>query len=241
MNGSANIDFGTTPIDKVLLSFANNQSNKYDAFDQVNCWSPTNTSIMINNLTENDTHTFCLMNESAQTVSPLDCLSFRPRNALDDYDPIWLSDADKPLAIGLLVMALLICLAFGCGIGVLIVQRQANVQNRFKQNFSTRSESMTPDWKRENKIRDFSYPYTDDDTASIASGKSYVTAVNPSRFDLIKMRLEKAENPVQIESENQYDLEDMPYSTVWFKQFNINFILFLFSKKIQGTCGTLLS
>lgn len=213
LNGSVKIEFDQIPQNQVLLTFANDRSNKNALIDHINCWSALTNSIVIENALENETKMFCLMDKQAKTISPFDCLSILPRNNYSGSDSVWLTEDDKVLAIGLLVMGLLIFLCFGFGIGVFIVKRKLNAKNNRKQSTLSRPDSMTPDWKHD-KRNGLSYPYTDNDTASIASGKSYVTAVNPSRFDLIKMRLEKAENPYCVENEIQYDLEDMPYSKV---------------------------
>lgn len=215
LNGSVEIEFEHIPSNHVLLTFASGQSNKDILIENIDCWTTTDNYMVVSNLLANETQTFCLMEKDAKTVSPLDCISILPRNSLEDseLDSVWLTEDDKALAIGLLVMGLIICIACGFGVGILIVKRQLNTKNRRKLSTSSRPDLVSPDWKHDN--RDFSFPYNDD-TMSIVSGKStYVAAVNPSRFDLIKMRLEKSENPTQHESENQYDLEDMPYSKVY--------------------------
>lgn len=216
-NGSVKIDFERIPYDQVLLTFASNQSNKNAVIDQMDCWSTVNDSMILTNLMENETQTFCLMGKDATTVSPLDCLSILPRNSeLDSSsDSVWLTEDDKTLAIILLVVGLILCLAFGFGIGMLIVRRQVNARNNKKQSDMSRPDLISSDWRNDKRIEDNGYPYTDSDTISMASDRgSYVAAVNPSRFDLIKIRLEKAENPVPHVSENLYGLEDMPDSKV---------------------------
>lgn len=213
MNGSVKIEFEQIPTNHVLLTFVNDKSNKNATIDEIDCWTTVNDSMIVTNLSENETQTYCLMEKEAKTVSPLDCLSILPRNMDFDQDSAWLTEDDKALAIGLLVAGLILCLVFGFGIGMLIVKRQA--QNKRNESRFIRPDLISSDWKHDNKKEDIGYPYTDNDTMSIASDRSnYVAAVNPSRFDLIKMRLEKAENPVPCDSENLYGLEDMPYLKV---------------------------
>lgn len=213
LNGSVKIEFEEIPANHVLLTFVNDQSNKNATIDEIDCWSTVNDSMIVTNLSQNETQTYCLMEKEAKTVSPLDCLSILPRN-MDieqdsDQDSAWLTEDDKALAIGLLVAGLILCLVFGFGIGMLIVKRLA--QNQIKESRFTRPDLISSDWNHDNKNEDIGYPYTDNDTMSIASDQgNYVAAVNPSRFDLIKMRLDKAENPVPCDSENLYGLEDMP-------------------------------
>lgn len=156
---------------------------------------------------------FCLMEKESKTVSPLDCLSILPRNSASDSvpDAVWLTEDDKTLFVGLLVMGLIICLILGFVIGMWIVKRQATATNCRKVSSFSRPDLISSDWRHDNRSDDNGYPYTDNDTISVASDRSsYVAAVNPSRFDLIKMRLEKAENPTPSQSQNLYDLEDMP-------------------------------
>lgn len=217
LNGSVKIEFEEIPDDQVLLTFASGQTNKDVIINDIDCWTTDSKSMVVSNLIENETQTFCLMDKGDQTVSPLDCLSILPRNSLYDpaSDAVWLTEDDKLLAIGLLVMGLIICLVIGFGIGMWIVKRQSIARNNRKQSISSRPDMMPPDWKHYNRNEDF--PYTDNDNVSIASDRSsYVMAVNPSRFDLIKMKLEKSENPTVHESGNLYDLEDMPYSKVFY-------------------------
>lgn len=216
LNGSVKIDFEQIPYDHVLLTFANDQSNENSTINQIDCWSTIDNSMIVSNLTSSETQTFCLMEKEAKTVSPLDCLSILPRNSEieSSLDSVWLTEDDKALTIGLLVLGLILCLGFGFGIGMLIVKRQVQWRNRGKQSgLSSRPDLISSDWKSDKRNEDIGYPYTDTDTISMASDEgSYVAAVNPSRFDLIKIRLEKAENPEKVE--NQYDLEDMPSSKV---------------------------
>lgn len=212
LNGSIKIDFDRTANNHVLLKFANDQSNEDSTIDEIDCWSIVSDSIIVSNVLGNETQTFCLMEKEAKTISPLDCLSILPRASGSDSDStsdtVWLTEDDKALAIGLLVTGLILCLVLGFGIAVLIVKRQANAEKFTKQSVLTRPDLISSDWNNDKT-------YTDGDTISMASNRScYVPAVNPSRFDLIKMRLEKAENPVPCEMENQYGLEDMPYSKV---------------------------
>ncbi|XP_037036383.1 uncharacterized protein LOC119074378 [Bradysia coprophila] len=207
-NGSIKIVFDEIPRDHVLLTFNSDQSNVH-ASNDIDCWSPINDSMVVDKLYDGETQMFCLMEKDASTVSPLDCLSILPRNSASDSDSVWLTEDDKSLAIGLLVMGLVICLGVGFAFGLLIVKRQAKAQNYGKQSGLARPDLISSDW-RSSKANE-SYPYSDNDTISVASDQ-YVAAVNPSRFDLIKMRLEKSEKPEQNEGQNQYDLEDMPYS-----------------------------
>lgn len=216
LNGSVKIDFDRIPYDHVLLTFENDQSNANATINQIDCWSTIDDSMIVSNVFGSETQTFCLMEKEAQTVSPLDCLSILPRNIDIESTPdsVWLSEDDKALTIGLLVLGLILCLVFGFGIGMLIVKRQVQWRNRRKQSgLSSRPDLISSDWKSDKRNEDIGYPYTDTDTISMASDEgSYVAAVNPSRFDLIKIRLEKAENSEKVE--NQYDLEDMPSSKV---------------------------
>lgn len=215
LNGSVKIEFEQIPENHVLLTFTNDQSNQNATIDEIDCWSTVNDSMIVSNLSEHETQTFCLMEREAKTVSPLDCLSILPRNMNSVQDSAWLTEDDKALVIGLLVAGLILCLIFGFGIGMLIVRRLANDQNYAKEGRFSRPDLITSDWKHDHRNNDIAYPYTDNDTLSIASDRNdYVAAVNPSRFDLIKMKLEKAENPIPCEIENLYGLEDMPYSKV---------------------------
>lgn len=214
LNGSIKIDFERTPYDHVLLTFTTDQSNKNAMIDNIDCWSANNDSMIVSNLDTNETQMFCLMEKEAKTVSPLDCLSILPKNSAFISDPVWLTEDDKALAVGLFVMGIILCLVFGFGIGMLIVNRQVHTRNtRKKSSFSSRPDLISSDWNNDKRNEDTGYPYTDNDTISMASD-NYIPAVNPSPFDLIKMRLEKAENPVIHQSENQYDLENMPYLKV---------------------------
>lgn len=210
-NGRIRIDFYQIPHDQILLTFNSDRSNVH-ATDDIDCWSTINDSMVVEKLYGGETQMFCLMEKDASTVSPLDCLSILPRSVDSDSDSVWLTEDDRSMAIGLLVMGLIICLSLGFAIGIFIVKRQARAQKYVKPRCSSRPDLITSDW-RNSKINE-SYPYTDNDTISVASDKDYVAAVNPSRFDLIKMRLDKSENPDQQQSQNQYDLEDMPYTKV---------------------------
>lgn len=213
-NGSVQIDFDRIPHNQVLLTFNSDQSN-VNATNEIDCWSTINDSMVVDKLFGGETQMFCLMGKDAGTVSPLDCLSILPRSGEYDSDSVWLTDDDRALAIGLLVMGLIICLGVGLAIGIFIVRRQTKAKNYAKPGGLARPDLISSDWRRSNC--NGTYPYTDNDTISVASDMgvdNYVAAVNPSRFDLIKMRLEKSENPEQHESQNQYDLEDMPYSKV---------------------------
>lgn len=216
-NGSVKIDFEFTPYDHVLLTFANDKSNQNAAIDEIDCWSTVNDSMVVAKLIGKETQTFCLMEKEATTVSPLDCLSILPKNRASDAssDSTWLTEDDKTLAVSLLVVGLILCLALGFGLGMLIVERQANARNNRKQSDMSRPDLISSDWRNDKRNEDIGYPYTDSDTISMASDRSsYVAAVNPSRFDLIKIRLEKAENPAPHLTQNIYDLEDMPSSKV---------------------------
>ncbi|KAJ6636262.1 hypothetical protein Bhyg_14850 [Pseudolycoriella hygida] len=203
-DGSIKIDFERIPYDHVLLTFTNDRSNKEATVKEIDCWSTANLSMTVPNALGDETQTFCLMEKDAKTVSPLDCLSILPRNGAQDSgsDLVWLMEDDKALVVSLLVVGLIVCLVFGFGIGTLIVRRQVNARKYAKRRTESRPDLITSDWRD-------GHPYAESDTMSVVSDRSnYVPA--PSQFDLIKMRLEKAENP--NESENQYGLEDMPYS-----------------------------
>ncbi len=219
LNGSVKIDFEHIPSDHVLLTFANDQTNKNADVNGIECWSSiVNNSIIVSqSFRSGETQMFCLMEKEAKTVSPLDCLSILPKNGslVEDEDSVWLTEDDRALAIGLLVMGLILCMVVGVVIGIVIVKRQVNVKKRAGLS---RPDLIGSDWNSDRRSKVASYPYTDTDAMSVASDRSsnYVAAVNPSRFDLIKIQLEKSENPAPHQSQNQYDLEDMPSSKVLF-------------------------
>lgn len=217
LNGSVEIDFDHIPLDHVLLTFTNDQSNENVTAQGIDCWSEMSESVVVSKSFESDTQMFCLMEKEEKTVSPFDCLSILPRNGGEESnaDTVWLTEDDKALAIGLLVTGLILCMILGISIGILIVKRKANSKNSGNERQFSRPDLIT-DWRNDQSNAKVSYPYTDSDTISVASDSSnYVPAVNPSRFDLIKMQLEKSENPDRHESKNLYDLEDMPYLKVY--------------------------
>lgn len=130
--GDVIVDVDTLTENSVLIWFSlADRDTYYTANDEIACVIGTTTSIPVNNLRDDTAYTFCLMDSSEKTVSPLDCISYTKRHIREQP---WLLDSSKSLIISMLAVACSISVLVGLAVGRFVwktemFQRKTN-QNR---------------------------------------------------------------------------------------------------------------
>lgn len=122
--------------DNLLVIWFDELQNSADiSDDDINCMSAngiTPTSIL--DLKDNVLYSFCLMDTTSSTVSPLDCVPYMKRQY--EIDSVWLYGSSKPLTISLIAIGSALNVLLGIAIGFWI----------FKYNpFSTRVSQLSND------------------------------------------------------------------------------------------------
>lgn len=79
-------------------------------------------TIFINNLRENTNYLFCLMDIESGTVSPFSCISYFMGAAELPAIESWLSDEEKTLFIGMVVLSIFLCILFGSFMGYVLLR-----------------------------------------------------------------------------------------------------------------------
>lgn len=112
------------------------QSDSQTVFQQnastLNCLRLISFKTVIKNLVLNTAYTFCLMDQNALVISPLNCGSYYHR--IQKKDNSWLAIDNLACVIGSTVFALLLSVIFGTVLGVLILRQNPNW---IKSNFQT--------------------------------------------------------------------------------------------------------
>lgn len=126
----------------VLIWFtSNDQAANLIAGDDINCLiSSDGTSFQINNLIKNSAYTFCLMDQIAITVSPLDCISFKKKN--DSKALPWLYDNSKSHMIGITLVVYVLNILLGLAIGISTKKLKVLKNNRKKSFVRSYSSSV---------------------------------------------------------------------------------------------------
>lgn len=113
----------------VLIWFNDRVANLI-AGDDINCLIGSGTSFQIDNLIKNSTYTFCLMDQIAITVSPLDCISYRKKS--DSKALPWLYDNSKSHMIGITFVVYVLNILLGLAIGMSTKKLKVLKNNRKK-------------------------------------------------------------------------------------------------------------
>lgn len=124
-NGSIGLELQYVTSDLVVVWFDNrtvHQRSNNTGPNTANCVMPENRLVYFDNLMPDMVYTVCLMQKHSTLVSPLDCLSFSTI-ASGYEEPIWLTDHDKGVTIGLSVCGILFFLLFGVLIGYWTLRR----------------------------------------------------------------------------------------------------------------------
>lgn len=85
-----------------------------------NCLVDLSNTILINDLKEDTGYTFCVMNTSRKTASPLDCMSYYNHGKPEQFSTVWLYEGSKPLAISIVVVACTANIIIGMIVGATI-------------------------------------------------------------------------------------------------------------------------
>lgn len=115
---SLNIKNVEDGISAVVIWFDESQNSGEMIGEEINCISES-TSITIANLRNNVLYSFCLMDSTSTSVSPLDCISYLKRS--DQMKSAWLLESSKTLTVILLVVSLVLSIVVGIATGFWIL------------------------------------------------------------------------------------------------------------------------
>lgn len=116
-NGQVHLNIENEHDDLMVIWFDELQNSVDISDDDVNCVSTKEiTSAPIPDFKENVIYTFCLMDATSSTVSPLDCMSYMKRRE-HEIDSFWLYESNKPITIALIVISSVVSVGFGIAIG----------------------------------------------------------------------------------------------------------------------------
>lgn len=115
-DGDVILEVDTVIKNSVLIWFSLVDRETYiTASEEITCVIGAQNSIPVYNLREETAYTFCLMDSTEKTVSPLDCISYTKRHV--GYTTPWLFNSSKSLIISMAVVACSISALIGLAIG----------------------------------------------------------------------------------------------------------------------------
>lgn len=119
--GEVLVEVDTLSENFVLLWFSllDQENIYYTASDEIACVIGSKNSVPIHNLKEDTTYTFCLMDSTEKTVSPLDCMSYTKQHTLEQP---WLLNSNKSFIISMTAVACSISLLIGLAIGAFVLK-----------------------------------------------------------------------------------------------------------------------
>lgn len=118
--GEVLVEVDTLSENFVLLWFSElDQETYYTASDEISCAIGSKNSVPINNLKQDTVYTFCLMDSTEKTVSPLDCRSYTKQLNLEQP---WLLNSNKSFIISMTAVACSISLLIGLALGALVLK-----------------------------------------------------------------------------------------------------------------------
>lgn len=94
----------------------------YQNANASDCFVNLSNLIFINDLETETSYTFCLMNISQQTVSPLDCISYYNHGEEETLKAVWLYASNKPLTISVIVIVCIGNICIGVIIGAIVLK-----------------------------------------------------------------------------------------------------------------------
>lgn len=113
--------------DLILIWFkseklSNDATGYYQNSNTSDCFANLSYTIHINDLEQDISYTFCLMNITQQSVSPLDCIPYYNQRTEETLQAAWLYDSIKPLTISLVVIASIANIMIGVIIGAIFMK-----------------------------------------------------------------------------------------------------------------------
>ncbi|KAG4079670.1 hypothetical protein HA402_010450 [Bradysia odoriphaga] len=121
--------------DLILIWSAQNFADGYDYSSLSDCFTNLSNPILIGDLAKDTSYTFCLMNISQKTVSPLDCVSYYSRGEEEQLPAVWLYANDKPLTIFLIVIVCIANIFIGLVIGATYLKCNGYESFSFRMTF----------------------------------------------------------------------------------------------------------
>lgn len=208
------VDFRSS--DYELLWFNPNESCKMlDILDGQNvCAREFQSIVNISNLSPDNAYMFCAVPKFSNAISPFDCAPFyvksmRPQLSQEDR-----SKEDSYFVIVVVFVSLLLCaLLFGIVFGVCLAKRYPTfikstssrvVIQQLNHNEIWRKTERPAATRNNQTIRTL---YRSVSEASVASSRSYVTAVAPSPFEMISWRKEHKSSVCQRAVKNEICLD----------------------------------
>lgn len=130
--GGVEVEVDTLIKNFVLLWFASLDQETYDsATDETACVIGAKKTIPINNLKEETAYSFCMMDTTETTVSPLDCMSYaKPRTS----EQPWLFYGNKSLIISMAVVACCISFCIGLALGMFVSIAIGTIKTKRNEN-----------------------------------------------------------------------------------------------------------
>lgn len=127
-NGDVIAEVDKLSENSILIWFSSvDQQTYYSASDEITCAVGATNSIPINNIKEETAYTFCLMDSTEKTVSPLDCISYTKGHAREKP---WLLNDSKGLVVSMIVVACGISVFTGLAIGMFALKAYEIYENR---------------------------------------------------------------------------------------------------------------
>lgn len=139
--GGVEVEVDTLSENFVLLWFSSfDQERYYTASNETTCVIGATNTIPISNLKEDTAYTFCMMDSTETTVSPLDCMSYcKP---LTSEKP-WLFYGKKSLSISVAVFACFISLFIGLALGMFVFRANGIIKTKRNENGNRKINSCT--------------------------------------------------------------------------------------------------
>lgn len=140
-NGGTVLQIDGPMENRTLIWFSLNHNVTHFNDDyEINCLIASNTFIQITNLTQKSisAYTFCLMNSTENTISPLDCISYTTQD--NNHALAWFNGSKKGFAITMITITCSSTVLIGMALGYFTLKRSTNR----KQNLdSIRSNDIT--------------------------------------------------------------------------------------------------
>lgn len=117
----------------------------YVQSSNIDCISSLRKEIVITNLDKAKVYTFCLINITHTTVTPLDCISYYHR----EYNKIWFPESSQPLVIGVIVTCLVLSNIVGMTVAIIFhrcwcIEHSATTSNGKKTESTDTPPELPP-------------------------------------------------------------------------------------------------
>lgn len=194
---SVEVDIELASNDYELLWFSSNESrcDSLDILDgQTFCAHEFRSTVNISNLSSDNTYMFCAIQKFSNAISPFDCAPFYVKSMQAPL-PQDRSEGDNSYFVIVIVFViLLVCaLLFGILFGVCLAKRYPTFIRSTSSRVVIQQLNHNEIWRKTERFSKENNQttrtlYRSVSDASVASSRSYVTAVAPSPFEMLHWR-----------------------------------------------------